>query len=286
MTASSRSPRSSASFARSPALAQVGAARLARSSGRLLDRLDDLQIARAAAEIAGQRFADPLARRMRLAIEQRLGGDQNARRAVAALRGAAIGESSCSGCSAAVLARPSTVVTARPPLSAASARHDSTGSPSTSTAHAPHSPSSQPCLVPGELQILAQHFEQGLVVVDQHLDRLAVDGQRQSDLAQLGRRCRSSRLCTSQAASDDMPIRAPDARRDPRRRCRGPGSWRSPRRPAAASAAVRVEPGDGPVHRAEHRARDERRIDRDELAGARRRRRSAGAAPARSDRAS
>src|SRR5207249_11874660 len=31
---------------------------------------------------------------------------------------------------------------------AGSARHESTGAPSTSTVHVPHSPSSQPCLVP------------------------------------------------------------------------------------------------------------------------------------------
>src|SRR5262245_46309462 len=43
---------------------------------------------------------------------------------------------------------PSTVETARPSRSAGRARHDSTGSPSTSTVQVPHSPSSQPCLVP------------------------------------------------------------------------------------------------------------------------------------------
>src|SRR5262245_15268813 len=43
---------------------------------------------------------------------------------------------------------PSTVLIARPCSSTGSARHDSTGSPSTSTVQVPHSPSSQPCLVP------------------------------------------------------------------------------------------------------------------------------------------
>src|SRR6185503_8344882 len=37
---------------------------------------------------------------------------------------------------------------ARPSSSTGSARHESTGVPSTSTVHVPHSPSSQPCLVP------------------------------------------------------------------------------------------------------------------------------------------
>src|SRR3954447_11788309 len=40
------------------------------------------------------------------------------------------------------------VSTLRPAHSSASTRHDSTGSPSSSTVQAPHSPSSQPCLVP------------------------------------------------------------------------------------------------------------------------------------------
>src|SRR5215472_18891621 len=35
-----------------------------------------------------------------------------------------------------------------PSASTGRARHESTGSPSTSTVHVPHSPSSQPCLVP------------------------------------------------------------------------------------------------------------------------------------------
>src|SRR5439155_14250580 len=42
----------------------------------------------------------------------------------------------------------STVVTRRPPHSTPSTRHDSTGWSSSRTAHAPHSPSSQPCFVP------------------------------------------------------------------------------------------------------------------------------------------
>src|SRR5881396_2826303 len=43
---------------------------------------------------------------------------------------------------------PSTVLISRPAISTGRARHDSTGSPSTSTVQVPHSPSSQPCLVP------------------------------------------------------------------------------------------------------------------------------------------
>src|SRR5208282_1171700 len=45
-------------------------------------------------------------------------------------------------------AMPSTVVTSCPSRATARARQESTGRPSTSTAQHPHSPNSQPCLVP------------------------------------------------------------------------------------------------------------------------------------------
>src|SRR3954468_507898 len=58
----------------------------------LFDGLDDLLVARAAAEIARDRFLDAAGRRLRLAREQRLGAEQDAGRAIAALRGAKIGK--------------------------------------------------------------------------------------------------------------------------------------------------------------------------------------------------
>src|SRR5882724_12409664 len=53
-----------------------------------------------------------------------------------------------SGCSRPPSAIPSTVMIRAPSVSTGSARHESTGAPSTSTVQVPHSPSSQPCLVP------------------------------------------------------------------------------------------------------------------------------------------
>src|SRR5688572_5878414 len=47
---------------------------------------------------------------------------------------------------------PSIVLTSRPSASRPSIRHESIERPSTSTAHVPHSPSSQPCLVPMRLR--------------------------------------------------------------------------------------------------------------------------------------
>src|ERR1041385_3049775 len=43
---------------------------------------------------------------------------------------------------------PSMVLTSRPSASRPSIKHERIERPSTSTAHVPHSPSSQPCLVP------------------------------------------------------------------------------------------------------------------------------------------
>ena len=54
----------------------------------------------------------------------------------------------CAGWSLPPAVNPSTVVTARPSTSPTGVWHDSTGSPSTSTVQAPHSPSPQPGLVP------------------------------------------------------------------------------------------------------------------------------------------
>src|SRR5713226_7375129 len=63
-----------------------------RIRDRRFDSFENLLIAGAAAETPGQRLADLIARRVRVLVEERLGGDQKSRCAVAALRGAEIGE--------------------------------------------------------------------------------------------------------------------------------------------------------------------------------------------------
>src|SRR3984893_6446992 len=62
-----------------------------------LDRLEDLQVAGAAAEHARERLLDRVACWLRVAIEQRPGGEQHRRRAVPALRGAQLGKSDLEG---------------------------------------------------------------------------------------------------------------------------------------------------------------------------------------------
>jgi hypothetical protein len=54
----------------------------------------------------------------------------------------------CSGCKVSPSARPSMVTTSAPSACTASMRHERTGSPFTSTVHAPHTPCSHPRWVP------------------------------------------------------------------------------------------------------------------------------------------
>src|SRR3954465_1465014 len=58
----------------------------------LFDRLNDLLVTGAAAKVARNRFLDALARGLRLVCEQGLRREQDAGRAVAALRGAEVGK--------------------------------------------------------------------------------------------------------------------------------------------------------------------------------------------------
>src|SRR5580765_2697818 len=62
-----------------------------------LDGLEDLQVPRAAAEVARARVLDRVARRARVAVEERLARPQEAGRAVAALRGVEIRERGLKG---------------------------------------------------------------------------------------------------------------------------------------------------------------------------------------------
>jgi hypothetical protein len=151
------------------------------SRGRL-DRFEDLQIAGAATEIAGQRLLDARPRRVRLAIQQRLGGHENSRRAVAALRGAKVGEALLQRVQLPVLDEPlhgddPPVLALRGQRQARQHRlvvdEDGAGAALAELAAV---------LGAGEPQVLAQHLEQRLVVVDERVDGFAVDVHRQPQL--------------------------------------------------------------------------------------------------------
>src|SRR5438445_5211644 len=66
--------------------------RVRHPARRQLDGLEDLDVARAAAEVSRERLADLVPRRCRAPVEERLGGAENPRGAVATLGGAQLGE--------------------------------------------------------------------------------------------------------------------------------------------------------------------------------------------------
>ncbi len=149
------------------------------ADGRL-DGLEDLQVSRAAAEVAGERLANPLARRRGVAVEQRLGRDENPRRAVAALRAAEVGER--------LLQRMQPAIRGEP----FDRRHASAGvvdregqTREDGFAVDEHRAGAAlaelaAVLGAGELQVFAQHLEQRLVAVDEHVHALAVHEQLES----------------------------------------------------------------------------------------------------------
>src|SRR6267378_6575461 len=76
---------------RRPTVGEVNP-RWPNSQSGQLDGIEHLRVTRAAAEVAGERLADPLARRRGIVGEQRLRGEEDSRRAIAALRRAQLGE--------------------------------------------------------------------------------------------------------------------------------------------------------------------------------------------------
>ena len=115
------------------------------------DRLDDLGVARAAAQVAGDRLADRRRRRVRHRRRDRPArpsacpGVQMPHCAPPVSRNAVWSGSSAP---AARARGPRPCATAAPSTWQTGTRHESTGRPSSSTVHAPHSPSPQPSFVP------------------------------------------------------------------------------------------------------------------------------------------
>ena len=86
--------------------------------GRIQHGADDLVVAGAAAEVAGQPVARLVFGRVRVGVEQRLGGDQQARRAEAALQGRVLEELLLQRMQSPPSAMPSMVSIRRPSASA------------------------------------------------------------------------------------------------------------------------------------------------------------------------
>src|SRR5256884_1246058 len=169
----------------------------AHASRRQFDRLVDLDVAGAAAQVAGQRLLDLIARRSRVAREQCLRGEEKRRRAIAALRRAQLGEG--------VLQRVQLAARGHPldrphaPSRAGEAEHQTGEHGRAVDDHGARAALTQLAAVLGarEPQILAQHLEQGLVRREGHLDGLAVHVERDLRLGVGGGHVRNVILITA-----------------------------------------------------------------------------------------
>src|SRR5688572_20393685 len=146
-----------------------------------LDRLVDLQVAGAAAEVARERALEPLARGLRLLVEERLRGEQEARRAVAALRGAGLDEGLLEGMELAPL---------RHALDGGDRVPDGVEAEEEAGEHRlpvdEHRAGAAlaelaAVLRPGQPHALAEHLEQGLVREERHVAGLPVARERAED---------------------------------------------------------------------------------------------------------
>ena len=150
--------------------------------GRGHNGLNDLVVTRAAAEIAGERFSDALRCRRGLAIEQGLGRDKNARRAIAALRRAAIRELLLQGMQLTVLDE---ALHGRHRASGALGGEREAGKHGLAVEeHRACAALTQFAAVFGarKVQVFPQDFQQSLVIVDQRFRRLTIDCQQQTNL--------------------------------------------------------------------------------------------------------
>ena len=104
--------------------------------GRVLDRLDDVLVAGASAEIALQHMANLGLRRLGVTAQQIDRGHDHPRRAITALATVLFQKPSCTGWSWPSWTSPSTVMISAPSACTASIVHDLTALPSTSTVQA------------------------------------------------------------------------------------------------------------------------------------------------------
>src|SRR5438132_790358 len=147
---------------------------------RQLHRLVDLQVARAAAQVARQRLLDLVTRGSRVLVEQRFGGEQEGGRTVPALRRAELGERVLERMQRPTLCHPLDRLHAMPRAREAEHQAGEHGLPVHE--HGARAALAQlaAMLRAGETHVFTQHFEQGLVRREGHFDRLAI--QLEGDL--------------------------------------------------------------------------------------------------------
>src|SRR5262245_16948949 len=90
----------------SGAIVRLLTSRRGQLGGRVLDRLDDVDVARATAQVPGDRVADLVLARARVLLEVRVAGHEHAGRAVAALEAVLLHEPFLDRVELAVLLEP------------------------------------------------------------------------------------------------------------------------------------------------------------------------------------
>src|SRR5256885_9610722 len=153
--------------------------RLAAHAGRgQLHGLVDLDVARAAAEVARQRLLDVVPAGAGVPREQGLGSEQERRGAIAALRRAELGEGVLQGVQLAAAGH--SFDRAHAPSRTGEAEHQTREYGGVVDEHGARAALTQLAAVLGarEAQVLAQHLEQRLVRREGHLDGIAVHVER------------------------------------------------------------------------------------------------------------
>ena len=150
-----------------------------RIGDRRLDGFEDLLVAGTPAQAAGQRFLDLIARRIGVLVEERLGGDQKPRRAIAALRGAEVGEGFLQRMQPAVGDEP--FYCRDVAAAAVDAKHQARQHRLAVEQHGARAALTKLAAVlrAAQVQVLTQHLEQGLVGRERDVGRFAVYRQGQ-----------------------------------------------------------------------------------------------------------
>src|SRR5579884_2672967 len=110
------------------------------------DGVDDLRVARAAAQVSGDGPADLLPRGTRVVPEEGVGGEDHPRVQKPHWAAPWVAKATWSGWTRPPSASPRRVTTSRPSIRPIRTRQLLTGSPSRSTVHVPHTPSPHPSL--------------------------------------------------------------------------------------------------------------------------------------------
>ena len=237
--------------------AERGAGSTSSARAAVRTAVDDVLVARAAAEVAADRPADLRLGRVGVAREQVLGGEQHSRQAEAALEGVRRPRTpAAAAMSAPSSARPSIVTISPPSTATASCRQDFVIRPSSDTVHAPQSPVAQPTFGPMHAEAVTQRLDQQHPRVDRASRALTVERQRER------LRCWSISPVSSGLASCQLR-RCDGRRRPPRGRtpapARRPRSARRARRRASRSARSRWRRAPLPTSTASS-SRTERRL--------------------------